>query len=213
MDPDTIRAAIEALKNQDADAALQILEDMLASAAGAAPKSESSEGAGDAADAPPEEQLAMNALATEAISLTGRTGAGEALVALRAVFAEREAAAQRAREEAAARDLSSRRELVGELVQLRAETPATAWEDADKRIPSKRLAAMPLDELRGHVAALRAAYGKQVSGGAVQPPARAEDSGLTPAEQAIMAKLPEDKREEYRQLRLRADRGINRRAS
>lgn len=211
MDPDTIRAAIEALKNQDADAALQILEDMLASAAGAAPKTEPSEGAGDAADAPPEEQLAMNALATEAISLTGRTGAGEALVALRAVFAEREAAAQRAREEAAARDLSSRRELVGELVQLRAETPATAWEDADKRIPCKRLAAMPLDELRGHVVALRAAYGR--ASGAVQPPARSEDSGLTPADQAIMAKLPEDKRDEYRRLRLRADRGITRRAS
>lgn len=66
--------------------------------------------------------------------------------------------------ERAALEGSERRRLVGELVKLGAETPATAWAEDDKGVndgktPVKRLADEPILELRARVAKLAKAKG------------------------------------------------------
>jgi hypothetical protein len=151
MDPDQVKAAIDALKNGDAQAALAILEALIVAAAGGGGNS-MPPGAEDplAADAepPPAKLEALKALRL----LTGRAGLGEAVEELKLWKSDREKEASNA----AALELSSRQELIGELVKLGYEDPATAWEgDAKDRKPAKHLAVLSLSDLRTRVASFR----------------------------------------------------------
>lgn len=163
MDPETIRAAITALKEGNADAALKVLEDILAAAAGAGPAPSAPEGGEALAETP--DATALTALAKEVRALQSRDKTREA--ALSALAAE----AQALRAEREKREKGERLQLVGELVSLGAETPATAWSDPGgdpkDRKPVKRLLDEPIDDLRTRVRALSAAAPQQP----VRPPA------------------------------------------
>jgi phage I-like protein len=157
MNPETIKKAIEALKSEDAKAALAILEEMVMSAAtGEAPESAPvGEAALGCAEAPKPEVGAPEekALSRELSRLTGKDSPGEIVE----VFRSMQASIRAIEADRKSLDDSARRELVGELVKLGAETPATAWlgNTAD-RVPVARLAGESVPEMRSRVAALRA---------------------------------------------------------
>jgi hypothetical protein len=166
MDPKDIQAAIDAIKNGDAQGALDLLEKILVSAAGGTPAADPAPADTLAADPepPPAKLAALTALRT----LTGCQSLGEAVAVLTAWKGDRDTAATNA----AALEESSRTVLVGELVKLNADTPATAWIGEGKdRKPVDRLAKEPIAELRSRVVALRAAGPRTPA--APQPPAAA----------------------------------------
>jgi hypothetical protein len=219
MDPKLIAEALEALIAGDEAKCAEILKGIVVSAAGGDPGATDAEpppAVDGAPDALPESltQAAsvLASLARAARELTGRESIGEAVTALRSVFADRDAAAAREAERVAALDLSSRRELIATLVSIGAETPATAWSrtradgtecTVDDRVPCARLAAEPLADLRSRVEAMRTARGGATGRTQAQPPAVvAGVDGLTEAETRAMNKLPENKRAEYKALRL-----------
>lgn len=163
MDPAKIKAALDAIEAGDGDKAKELLKGLIADAASgdegeapAAPAEEPPPAEGEelaeVADTPPaEEDDEEKAMAKALRKFAKCESAGEAIAKLEAL--EARVAAFDAEE--AARDASSRRELVGELVKLGAETPATAWEgEPEKRVPVKRLADEAVDSLRARVKAL-----------------------------------------------------------
>jgi hypothetical protein len=81
---------------------------------------------------------------------------------------------------------SERRKLVGELVKLGAETPATAWADDEAKTPAKRLVDEPIAELRSRVTKLAAAK-RSVVKDPVPPPAGGGATDLTPEQLKICA--------------------------
>lgn len=147
--PEQVKAIIEAIKNGDSQGALDLLEQILATAAGAPQEPDAGGGpTGDTGAAPSDSPL-MSALA-KALG-TDAAGILTAVTQLRSKVDAAEA-------ERAAIELGARRDLVGELVKLGAELPATAWEGEPKdRKPCARLMAEPIADLRSRVAALRAA--------------------------------------------------------
>lgn len=157
MDPDQIKAAIEAIKNQDDAAALQILEAMIVAVAGGASDSLPPPGDPSAENAapvpPPPGTPSDDKPAGMLAKLTGHAS-DDAAIAHYKMLEVRVAALTADRD---ALDLAARQELVAELVKLSVETPATAWQDASKRVPVKRLSAEPVAEMRERIAALRAA--------------------------------------------------------
>lgn len=169
MDPKIAKAALEALKNDDKDAALALLEQMIASAvsgesAEPPPAAEASATA-ETAETPPaeptEEEKALAALSREVVQLSGKASAGEAAAFVRELVA----LSQKTASDREALEASERRSLVAELVKLGAETPATAWDrdasgeipEGDARTPKARLRGEPIAELRSRVSVLRAA--------------------------------------------------------
>lgn len=195
MDPEQIKAAIAAVKEGNAEAALTILEEMIAAAAGAAPS------------APPEgEGLEQEPDMTEAKELsvalrafTGLTKATE----IAAEFRRLSATVETIKAERDALDLETKRELVGELVTLGAELPATAWEgDPEKRVPVKRLSAEPVADMRKRVAALRAAAPPPAP---IRPPEGVTVDGLDDGDRARMLSMNDEQKARYvalRQLRV-----------
>jgi phage I-like protein len=179
MDPKDVQAAIDALKNNDPAAALALLEKILVSAAGGTPASDSAPPAGSEGGDPMAAQAAQAALAKSLVaalsaSINARSGvetlsADICRVFGKATLAEALAAMQADRTEIvtlaadrAALELSKRRELIASLIELGAETPATAWDpkdDADRkaRNPVARLSAEPIADMTARVATLRAA--------------------------------------------------------
>lgn len=150
MTPEQKAAALEAIEKGDATAALELLKEVLA---GAPAGGEEGALSGTPATEPTEEQqasLAAMSLLTQAL---GVKNPGEVVARVTALKAESDTvAANRATVE-----LSERRGLIGELVELGAETPATAWAgEAKERNPVKRLADEPIAELRTRVTALKA---------------------------------------------------------
>jgi hypothetical protein len=161
MNPEKIKAALDAIEKGDEAAALALLKELIAEAAGGEAPADKPEGEAlaESPEAPApkpgeeEEKAALSALK----KLTGKDGLGEAVVALSALFAD----VAKIKTDAAVLELSSRRELVGELVKLGVELPATAWTGKpEDRNPVKRLLDEPIDDLRKRVAALSAAKPK-----------------------------------------------------
>lgn len=186
MDPAKVKAILAALKEGDAESAMAICEALLVDAAsGEAPAAEGPLGEPEAAaappepppaDAPPEEE--KKAEAAVAASLLKMSGAPTVELALERAAEWRkshialEQQATKLASERAALDASERRKLVGELLRLGAETPATAWaKDSDGapdgKTPCKRLASEPIAELRDRVKALSTR--KPANGAAVKP--------------------------------------------
>jgi hypothetical protein len=166
MKPEQVKALVEALKNGDADAALAIAEQMLVDAAsgGAAAEGGTPEALAEGADPKPPtpEEEAGKAAMAELKKLTGKGSAGEVVQYLSTIVKD----VEQIKANAAKLELSERRALVGDLVKLGAEVPATAWAGKPEDLtPAKRLADEPIESLRERVALLRKAG-----------PARAKDS-------------------------------------
>lgn len=198
MDTKTTQAALEAVANKDQKSALVVLQQILAEMLGTsmsggddqAPDPGAGGGDGGSGDATDDTVAA----ARVAMALTGIKDPIEALAELsrRNRFAveigEREAklSADRASIEA-----TERRSLIGKLVQLGVEIPATAWSDDKGTVPCERLAKEPLDDLRGRVAKLSNARGSGASASSVllnniTPPAgKPGEAGLDERELAI----------------------------
>lgn len=158
MDPDKLKAAIEALKNADGDAALKILEDMLTGAATPPAASEpGAEALAESADPKkPDETTLSAAVAGVLMQLTGASTAAGAVEVFRGLKTRIDSIDS----DRAVIELSERRGLIADLVKLSVEVPATAWEgDPKDRTPSKRLAAEPIGDLRDRVGVLKAAKG------------------------------------------------------
>lgn len=151
MDPEQVQAAVEALKTGDAAKALEILEAMIVAAAsgGVAP----AEPPAEMTDAPVEESADAPVVAALTREL-GVSSLSEALVALSTLKAR----IQKIDDETAALESAKRVALVGELVKLGAETPATAWSgEPEKKVPVARLVSEPIADLTARVVQLRAA--------------------------------------------------------
>lgn len=163
MDPELLKKAIEALKQDDGKGALALLEEMLAAALGGAPTDGEGEGAEPPPDAggaalaegaapPPAEEDPKEKAALD--RLKGLTASGK-LADVVPVLEGLVVRVSKLDASQAAAELDTRRELVAELVKLTVETPATAWVGKpEKRQPVKRLLDEPLDELRARVKVL-----------------------------------------------------------
>lgn len=163
LDPDKLKAAIAAIKDNDGDAALAILEAILTgdSAPTDAPADAATEVADPAPAAPTDPAPAATGRLDKAASaalmrLTGCATEDEALTQYRGMQ-ESVAASGRAQ---AAVELNTRRGLIVELIKLGVETPKTAWQgltlaDRDKRVPVKRLADESIEEMTERIATLR----------------------------------------------------------
>jgi hypothetical protein len=183
MTPDQAKAALDALVNGDAKAALDILRQYIESQIGGGDPDATTEDApppvGDGgadentesaapppaapaapgADDPKKKDESMMAAARVALALTGKTDAGEAMAELArrsAVAVELEQREARLTADRATLEATERKALVAKLVTLGYETPATAWSDDSAKVPCKRLAGEPLDELRARVGKLAA---------------------------------------------------------
>ena len=136
--PEQVKAIIEAIKNGDSQGALDLLEQILATAAGAPADGGGGGSAEPTADAGMMASLAQS-LGTDVAGVAG------AVAQLRAKVETIDA-------DRAALELTARRDLVGELVRLGKELPATAWVgDAKDRNPCARLMAEPIADLRTRV--------------------------------------------------------------
>lgn len=186
MDVGLVKKALEALESGDADAAKSVLSEVIASAASGDPDPKSDE---DPAEASPEKSE------EDSDAAASQTDGGAAALA---AFLRRELGSRSNADVAAkvallsaqveslelerkANEQRERVELVGELVRLGREIPATAWANSDRSVPSDAYASMPLSSLRGRVAAFRASPLPTVH---VSPP-KAEQAQLSAAEQRL----------------------------
>jgi len=191
MDPEKVKAALEAIEAGDAAKALELLKGMIAAAAGGGEESASdppaaaSEALAEGAEPPPEkpedeEAAASKAALAKLSKLTGKSSAGEAVAVVEGVLTR--LAKIEARE--AALELSARRELIADLVRLGKEYPSTAWEgDPEDRKPCKRLASEPIEDLRARVAL----YKQHEPAGSPAPPERAAPDATKLSKQELAA--------------------------
>jgi hypothetical protein len=192
MSLDKLKAALEAGDVEAAKAALASVEAAPSEPAPDAPASEPESAPADApseepapevvAEAPAAEEPAPapapeaqpSALESELRSITGASDNAGALAVVRSLLTARDNAVA-----------AERRSLIASLVELGAETPATAWRS---NAPVERLASEPLESLRSRVASLR---GARPTAPAVNPPATGEGaySDLTDLERAEAEKI------------------------
>lgn len=200
MSVEDVKKAIAAIREDNGDAALTILENIVAAAAsgGAEPAPDPGMDPLPASDPAPmpgddksEDEAETLAAASRLITLTGGKSLSDSfelvaswkkshdsLTAERAVLA-----LQRSALESEERD-----RLTAQLVVLGSETPATAWQDPTvatdlkKRRPSEFLAAVPLAALRARVERLSADPTKPRQ---PRAPSTITPEGLTPEQLAI----------------------------
>jgi hypothetical protein len=207
---DEVKSAIAALKAEDGDAALAILEAMVASAAGGgegdADESVEEELADDteeeemeelADDTEEEEGAEENSkLAKLLQKATGQKSTGEAVAILGKMLKEH-TSLQRQND---ALHLSSKRDMVVQLIKLGVETPSTAWKGpAEKRIPADRLMGESLDSMRSRIAVLSKARGKQP-----RPPTRSSGGPTDPDgddEETVAQKVAKLSRRKLEQIK------------
>ena len=192
MDPKIIKEALDVLEAGDEGKALELLKGIVAAAAGGGEvPAETPPAVEESADAPPEESAPGEKDDEEQARTVATSQLSDADAAELAML----------RAERLERDAAERRTLIGSLVQLGAEAPATAWDGSpEKRVPVKRLAEEPLKSLRARVAVLR-----QMNPQRVAPRPDTDALELTDGERAHMAKL-RTQEEKDRYLALRASR-------
>jgi hypothetical protein len=204
MNPDVLKAALDALESGDLAKMTEALKAIIAAAgsdeSGEAPPADATMASADAPKPPAPGAPAPDAAATDKaamsalLQVTGAKEPGEAVALLRKMRADVDAL----NANQAALDLSARRELIGELVAMRAETPATAWEGkAEDRKPVARLAAESVDSLRGRVVALRASQPRQPEH---RPPTEGATT-LTEDEEALTVNMTADQKKSFISLR------------
>jgi phage I-like protein len=148
------KKAVDIIATEDKEAAFALVKEILTSAASggeaAAPAPEGGDAAPELADptvapegAPVVDEKKAEATALSMLStLTGVTDPREVVTRFRAMS-----------DALAASDLEARKDLVGKLVVLGRETPASAWEgNPEARKPKARFLSEPIAELRDRVA-------------------------------------------------------------
>lgn len=194
MTPEQAKKAIAAVKEQSGDAALALVESLLADALGAGDMGGESEAPAEPLeDAPAEPNSDEEKAAMAALRSILRVNKGVDLVG-EVKRLTSEVAAIRLEREAETRN--ERLDLIGELVKLGAELPGTAWKDADKREPVDALASMPIAALRSRVAAFRAA---PRAPGVRAPETEAVE--LTAKERELAAKMTPEQRARFEAAR------------
>lgn len=194
LSPETIKKALEAIKNGDSDAAMSLLEEMIASAAGGESTAEEPAPEAAAETTPPEEEKVEEAAAVAAsistlTRLTSKTTLTEAVAEVevwRASHLKLEAETQKLAKERAALELGQRKENAKKLIAIGAETQHTSGLAKGKLV--KRLLEEPLDEQNERVAALLSARGGKLPpdikpptcGGGSEPPAAGSKVFETP---------------------------------
>lgn len=193
-----VMQAIDALANGDGDAAIDILKQVLAASAGGAPPVEEAPVEGEPA---PEgegiaegDEAASTVAASELIKLTGAATLADAhttIAAWRTSHLSLETDRDQVKADRAILEAKERRDLVGQLVKLGLEIPATAWELSDKGVPTDkpcvRLAAEPILGLRARVALL--SHGRKTIDAGTPKPATGNAHGLTDQQLAICNEL------------------------
>lgn len=194
MDPKLIQQALDALIAKDSAKCEEILKSAIASAAGAgdaggAPSAEAMAETPPPAASPEKPEDKENAVAASKLcKLTACASVKDALDTVESWSAR---IAKLASDEAAL-ETNVRLGLIADLVKLGAETPATAWSNAETRTPCKRLADEPIADMKSRVVALRSAKGVHTqTATAPQPPASGtnERRALTRHEQAECKRL------------------------
>ena len=188
MNPELVKKALDALAAGDAEGALGILKDLIASAAGGEEAAEPAELVDPAAEAmadkPAEEEKPEEAVAAASrlMRLTGKASLVEAVSQVeifRASHLELETERQKLAEERKTLEAAERRKLCTELVTLGCRSPAEVWADDSASAPKAYLAAMPLADLRAmHGDAVKSSA-KAVKAG-VRAPANGEREFKTP---------------------------------
>ncbi len=149
LTPEQVQKVVDAIANEDVEAMKTLLTELMAGA--------------PAEEKPPEQDPAlaeMTAAAPELLSATGATTIKDALATVAAWGKN----AKETADKAASIELASRMTLVGDLVKLGAETPATAYADKDgKKVLVPRLLSEDFTSLRERVTALKASKGDVVS--------------------------------------------------
>lgn len=175
MNPETVKQALDAIENGDAEKAKELLKGLIADAASdeaapppaeeepPAPPIEEENMADEEKPEEEEEEMATVVAATSRLTrITGKTtlaAAVEEVETWRTSHLELEEGRAKLKRERDALEAGERRTLVAELVKLGAETPHTSGL-AKKKIV-KRLLDEPLSELRERVAQLSAARGNK----------------------------------------------------
>lgn len=194
MDPELAKKATAIIEGGDEKGAFELVKEMLAAAAagGAMPAEEPAPEAATADGEEPEVEDPMAATVQAATAVASK--ATEIATRATAQVAELKAQVKRLTDVADATDAIERGQLVGRLVELRSETPATAYADAEKTKLVDRLANEPIATMRARVAELA----KQAPPPPAKPPttevkartftpdelARASKAGLTPEQLA-----------------------------
>lgn len=122
----------------------------------------------------------MLAAARVLARLSGKKDIGAAIHEVevwRKSHVELEQAQARLAQERAALEGGERRRLVGDLVKLGAEIPATAWADDDGTKPAEPWASMAIEQLRTRVVKLSKAKGASTTAGALKPAPIADGKG------------------------------------
>ncbi len=183
LSPDVVSKILEALAAGDGEAALALLKEIVASAAGGeapADDAEPTDGApvvpladdGEEDPSKKEDKTAVAAAITSLTRLTGKTTLGavvEEVEAWRTEALGARAALKQVAEERAALQLAKRKENAITLTRLGAETPFTSGLGAKTPRLCKRLLDEPLDEQNARVAALLAAKGGKLPAAPVPP--------------------------------------------
>lgn len=167
-DVDAVFAAVEATK-----AVIDQYENAVAAMTGAPADQD---GATPPPAAPATEDEATKSVRISLASITGSKDVSEALRAIegwKTLALEHKQATEKLAQEKRALESTERRHLVGELVKLGRETPATAWANKEATEPKGYLASMPIQELRDRVAA----FGGSPSSQNVTTPAPTPPSG------------------------------------
>jgi hypothetical protein len=158
----------------------------------------------DTAEPPPEEKKEDEAALAALKKLAGKSSAGETVAVFQSAMARLEKIDADSRDSAAALDLSSRRELIGELVKCGAEFPSTAWKGKpEDRVPVDRLASESLESLRERVS-----LHKKNRPQKIETPSSAVDAdGLTPDEVKLTAKMNAEQKARFVALRKERRKG------
>lgn len=200
MDPNKVKEALEALIAGNAEECMTILKDLIALAAGA-PAEESGESAPALEGAPDPLAIENEELAKEVKKFCARESVGECV----AYLAQVRQTLDKIEQDRTRVELSARRELVGELVKLGAEVPATAWEgEAAQRNPVARLLSEPIVSLRARVAQLRSARPQLQQQAPKAPTQHADEDGLDEDERKLAAGMTPAQRSRF--VALRRDR-------
>lgn len=160
---EAVKKALEAIKNGDAEAAMALLEEMIAAAAGGEPEAPEAAGekpeamaappapAAPAEDKPEEVAAALSTIAR----LSGKTSLAASVPDIetwRKSHLELETERAKLAQERATLEGAERRKLCADLVTKGGKAPAEVWANDKADAPKRYLAAMPIEDFREFVA-------------------------------------------------------------
>ena len=187
LSPESVKKALEAIKNGDAEAAMALLEEMIASAAGGEAPAEEPASAPEAAaetppaadpekDKPEEVAAALSSIAR----LSGKTSLVASVVDVELWYASHiklESETKKLAAERATLEAAERRRLCAELVTKAGKAPAAVWANDKADAPKKYFATMSIEDFRELVADEVKANAKSANAGSPIAPASSAPGG------------------------------------